>query len=42
MDDPEVSKYFNSFDCAVAGSSAPSSEAPAESEAATESEAPAG
>ena len=30
MDDPEVSKYFNSFDCAVDGSSAPaSSEAPA-------------
>jgi ribose transport system substrate-binding protein len=41
IDDPEVVKYFNSFDCAVDGGAA-GSEAPAESEPAAESEAPAG
>jgi ribose transport system substrate-binding protein len=41
MDDPEVAKYFNSFDCAVDGD-ASSAEAPAQSDAPAESEAPAG
>jgi hypothetical protein len=40
MDDPEVSKYVNSFDCAVGGASG--SAAPAGSEAPAASEAPAG
>ena len=41
MDDPEVSKYFNSFDCAVEGSSAPASPAAAEASPAAAEASPA-
>ena len=41
VDDPEVSKYFNSFDCAVGGSGAPASPAAAEASPAAAEASPA-